>query len=184
MRGEIVDESERHHIYHDDLNDFVENTDRISREFSHIPVQELFQAVCPQEIDIERSHEKKDGTLYEHSARDCQDIVHHSEDIPVYADIPSGDQEKHYSEPAVSYSGEPVGIHEDYLKEQSARTEHETVKAPVAYCLAKIAQSREEYYHYSVSQEQKTEQEKHLVDISSAESIEFQKCEPYHDYSR
>ena len=84
----------------------------------------------------------------------------------------------------MSQSREPVRIYKDDLKQQSSRTQHKSVKTSVTDGLSEVSQSRKEDDHYSVSQEQDAEEEKHFIYVPSAQSIKLKQRKVDDDYSR
>lgn len=131
----------------------MENTDGISREFAHIPIKKLFQAVRLEHKDIQRRQDQKDRSLDQNPSRDREKVIQRVGQAPMDPDLPRGDQKQRYPQSAVTERRKPIGVHENDLKQQPPRTQNKSVKAAAADGVSKIAKPRKENDHNSVCEE-------------------------------
>ena len=181
---EVIDKCEGHYVYHYYLDKLVEDAYRVTCEFTHVPVQQFLQAGGFQQVYVEGRKYQEYRSLYKNSSDYGYHVIYYVFRIPADAHFSCGQDEKSYSQATVSQSREPVRIYKDDLKQQSSRTQHKSVKTSVTDGLSEVSQSRKEDDHYSVSQEQDAEEEKHFIYVPSAQSIKLKQRKVDDDYSR
>lgn len=181
MCGEVIDERERHNKNQDRRNELVIDTQRVDCEFTHIPVENLFQAVRLHHIEADSGEEQEHRTLNQHAANHNNDIIHRHTEIPLNSYSIYRNNKQNDSERAVAERCQPIRTAEDKLRKQSARAEHYAVKVAVLNPVGKVAQRHKEHDENAVGNENQAEQEQQLVNVPVVNGIEFEQGKIHSD---